>query len=601
MPLSNRLKIWTPRIVVVLLVYLAYLWAYEASATCATVCTASDANAAVFHSIGRALPYVLLGLAFVSLGIVEIGAMFWMMARGRSYIVYPHEYDTSFEDVRGQEPVVESVRDVVKLFRGFREFKELGGSPPKGILLEGPPGTGKTLLAKAVAGTVGVPFIYTSATSFATMFMGAGNLRVMALFRKAKKFVRQYNGAVIFIDEIDALGSRGGSVSAAFSGITPLNAEALPEGSPTRNLISRFMGPANGMGAGIVNELLVQMDGLVMPRGYRRYVSRILHLKPRVPAYNILVIAATNRAQVLDPALLRPGRFDRKIHVGLPDKEGRRDVIGYYLQKVQHGPLDLEKFAQVTIGYSPARIKNIINEALIIALQDGRQSLTWEDLWQAKLLEEIGLKQPVKYTDREKVRTAVHEAGHAVASHELRSDDTRIQVITIIKRQESLGLVHSMELEERFSKTREDVLGDIKVCLAGMVAEEVWFGTSSTGAASDLQQATLLALQYVGQWGMGKHLLAYTVIPSSDANPQTITFMLGQDQVRDEVDALLKQCKGEVTELLRSRRVALERIRDELLDREELVGDRLEDLMNEIFPVDVAARTTIEVKAEPND
>ncbi|MGH2719580.1 MAG: AAA family ATPase, partial [Actinomycetota bacterium] len=186
MPLSNRLKIWTPRIVAVLALYLIYLWAYQASATCLTVCTAHDANGAILHGLAKALPYVLLGLAFVSLGVIEIVAMFWMMARGRSYIVYPHEYDVTFEDVRGQEPVVDSVRDVVKLFRGFREFKELGGSPPKGILLEGPPGTGKTLLAKAVAGTVGVPFIYTSATSFATMFMGAGNLRVMALFRKAK-------------------------------------------------------------------------------------------------------------------------------------------------------------------------------------------------------------------------------------------------------------------------------------------------------------------------------------------------------------------------------------------------------------------------------
>jgi cell division protease FtsH len=598
-PLSNRLKIWTPRILAVLLIYLAYLWAYEASATCINVCSASDANAALAHGVAKGLPYVLLGLAFVSLGIVEIGAMFWMMARGRSYIVYPHEYDVTFEDVRGQAPVVESVRDVVKLFRGFREFKELGGFPPKGILLEGPPGTGKTLLAKAVAGTVGVPFIYTSATSFATMFMGAGNLRVMALFRKAKKFVRQYNGAVIFIDEIDALGSRGGSVSAAFSEGTPLGAG---EGAGAiRTMVNRFMGPANGMGAGIVNELLVQMDGLVMPKGIRRHVARLLRMRPKVPSYNILVIAATNRAAVLDPALLRPGRFDRKIHVGLPDKEGREDVIEYYLAKVKHGPLDLKKFAQVTIGYSPARIKNIINEALIVALQDGRDSLTWDDLWQAKLLEEIGLKQPVKYTDREKVRTAVHEAGHAVAAHELRADETRIQVITIIKRQEALGLVHSMELEERYSKTREDVLTDLKVSLAGMVAEEIWFGTSSSGAGADLQQATLSALQYVGQWGMGRHLYSFAVIPESEIGG-TIQFMLSQEEVREEVDALLKRCKGEVTDLLRSRRAALERIRDELLEREELVGDRLEALMTEIFPPqDVAARTGKPVLPQPND
>jgi cell division protease FtsH len=597
-PMSNRLRIWTPRILVVVVIYLAYLWAYQVAATCVGgACTPHQANAALMHGLSKSLPYLLLGLALVSLGVLEIGSMFWMMARGRSYIVYPHEYDTTFDDVRGQGPVVESVKDVVKLFRGFREFKELGGFPPKGILLEGPPGTGKTLLAKAVAGTVGVPFLYTSATGFASAFMGAGNLRVMALFRKAKKFVRQYNGAVIFIDEIDALGSRGGSVSAAFSEGGPLaSSGAQPGGGGIKGMVNRFMQPGGGMGAGIVNELLVQMDGLVMPKGFRRHIARLLHLKPKVPSYNILIIAATNRAQVLDPALLRPGRFDRKIHVGLPDKAGRQDVIEYYLGKVKHGPLDLEKFAQVTIGYSPARIKNIINEALIVALQDGREALTWEDIWQAKLIDEIGLKQPVKYTDREKVRTAVHEAGHAVAAHELRADETRIQVITIIKRQEALGLVHSMELEERFSKTREDVIGDIKVCLAGMVAEEIWFGTSSSGVGSDLQQATLAALQYVGQWGMGRRLLSYAVIPvSSFGDPQVIQFMLGQEDIRSEIDALLKQCKAEVTELLRSRRGALERIRDELMEREELVGDRLEALMTEIFPEGVAARTALPV------
>jgi len=593
-PLSNRLRIWTPRILAVLFIYLAYVWAYEATAQCLTdggvarVCTAQDANSAIFRGLGAALPTILLVLALASVAILELGSMFWLLARGRSYIVYPHEYDVTFDDVRGQAPVVESVQEVVKLFRGFQDFKKLGGFPPHGILFEGPPGTGKTLLAKAVAGTVGVPFIYTSATGFANMFMGVGNLRVMALFRKAKKFVRQYDGAVIFIDEIDAIGSRGPGVQTA----------ATP--GPALGRLERFITPGGGMGAGIVNELLVQMDGLVMPKGPRRHFRRLLHLKPSVPSYNILIMGATNRASVLDPALLRPGRFDRKIHVGLPDKEGRKDVITYYLGKVNHERIDLEKFAQATIGYSPARIKNIINEALIVALQHGRDALTWDDIWQAKLIDEIGLKQPVKYTDKEKVRTAVHEAGHAVASHELRSDETRIQVITIIKRQEALGLVHSMELEERFSKTREDLLGDIRVCLAGMAAEEIWFGTSSSGAGGDLHQATMLGLQYVGQWGMGKRLISYNVIPPTQlGDPQTISFMLSQDEVREEVDAILKQCKADVTEILRKHRFAVERIRDELLEREELMGDQLEALMSEIFAGGVAARTGLERPPAP--
>jgi cell division protease FtsH len=588
MPIANRLRIWAPRILVVVLAYLAYLWIYGSVATCNGVCTAHDANLAVLRVIAAQKNVLIVVLALSSVGILEIGSMVWLMARGRTYVVYPYEYDVTFDDVRGQAPVVESVQEVVKLFRGFQEFKKLGGFPPHGLLFEGPPGTGKTLLAKAVAGTVGVPFLYTSATSFAAMFMGVGNLRVMALFRKAKKFVRKYNGAVIFIDEIDAIGSRGGSVQTASS-----PGPALGAGLPAP--LNRFVNPGGGMGAGIVNELLVQMDGLVMPRGLQRHLRRLMRMKPSVPSYNILIIGATNRASVLDPALLRPGRFDRKIHVGLPDKAGRMDVIRFYLEKVKHGPVDIEKFAQVTIGYSPARIKNIINEALIVALQNGRDALMWDDIWQAKLIDEIGLKQPVKYTDKEKVRTAVHEAGHAVAAHEIRAEETRIQVITIIKRQETMGLVHSMELEERFSKTKEDLLGDIRVCLAGMVAEEIWFGTSSSGVGGDLYQATLVGLQYVGQWGMGKRLISYGVIPANLAgDPQSVAFMLGQDEVRDEVDDLLKLCKAEVTELLRKNRFAVERIRDELLEREELVGDSLESLMTELFPQDVAARTASE-------
>ena len=590
MPVKNRLRIWLPRILVLVWIYLISIWTYEGTAHCFTPdlisrpCTPGDAIGAAgrFLHASTSSPLFLALIVGVAI-LAEMGSMIWLMARGRSYIIYPHEYDVTFDDVRGQDPVVDSVKEVVKLFRGFQEFKKIGGFPPHGILFEGPPGTGKTLLGKAVAGEVGVPFIYTSATGFANMFMGVGNLRVMALFRKAKKFVKRYDGAVIFIDEIDAIGSRGGQMQTAAT-----------EGPGLMGRIERFMTPQGGLGAGIVNELLVQMDGMVQPKGLGRHVRRLLRMKPRVPSYNILVMAATNRAQALDPALLRPGRFDRRIHVGLPDKEGRTDVISYYLSKVNHKPIDIEKFAQVTIGYSPARIRNIINEALIVALQGGREALTWEDVWQAKLIDEIGLKQPVKYTDKEKVMTATHEAGHAVVAHELRSEEARIQVITIIKRQEALGLVSSMEREERWSSTREDLIDIIKVKMAGMVAEEIWFGTSTSGVGGDLHQATMLALQYVGQFGMGKRLLSYSVVPANALGEQTISFMLSQEEVRNEVDGLLKQCKAEVTELLRKRGFAVERIRDELLEREELVGDQLEALMSEIFTEGVAARTRTE-------
>jgi cell division protease FtsH len=242
---------------------------------------------------------------------------------------------------------------------------------------------------------VNVPFIYASPSSFTNMFMGVGNLRVMRLFSKARKFSERYGGAVIFMDELDAIGSRGGVVQSM---------EPYPFHEPFRHgLEDRLLGGQGeeprrsgvagfvdrvfgGMGGMLVNELLVQMDGLIQPRGLRRFLRRLIpltirkRLRRKVPTYNILVIGATNRADSLDPALLRPGRFDRRLHVGLPDKEGRKDIAGYYLNKVRHDDIDLEKLAKATVDYSPARIKNILNEALIFALQDGRDSLTWEDI-----------------------------------------------------------------------------------------------------------------------------------------------------------------------------------------------------------------------------
>jgi len=474
--------------------------------------------------------------------------------------------------------VVESVKEVVKLFRGFREFKKIGGYPPHGLLFEGPPGTGKTLMAKAVAGTVGVPFIYTPASGFANMFMGIGNLRVMMLFRKAKKFAKIYDGAVIFIDEIDAIGSRGSMPSPASAGAGGFG-----------RMAQMVMPGGMNSGMGIINELLVQMDGLIMPKGMKRHVRRLFRLPPHVPSYNILIIGATNRAVDLDAALLRPGRFDRKIHVGLPDKDGRKDVIKYYLDKVRHDDIDLDKFAQATIHYSPARIKNIINEGLIVALQDGRESLSWGDIWQAKMIDDIGLKQNVRYTPQEKLMTAVHEAGHAVVSRELQARDKQIQMISIVKRETTLGVVHTVDLEERFSDTKEEMLDEIKVFLAGQVAEEIWFNTSTTGPSSDLYWCTILALNYIGRYGMGRRLLSYDVLTPSYGGDRYST-MLADKDVKEEVDMLLKQCKAEVRIVLESRRFAVERIRDELLEREELVGDQLEHLMQEITDQIAASR-----------
>ena len=243
MILKNWLRVWGPRIILLAFLYTAFSWGVQLFGTCGDPFTGGrECNQ--LDVISRLFGGLMFFLQLSLVMIVQIAALFWFMSRGRAYTIFPREYDVTFDDVKGQGPVVESVQEVVKLFRGFRDFKKIGGYPPHGLLFEGPPGTGKTLMAKAVAGTVGVPFIYTPASGFANMFLGVGNLRVMVLFRKAKKYARLYEGAVIFIDEIDAIGSRG-AMPAPAGGSTP--------GSWGR-VMNMFVGGAGGGGGmGIIN------------------------------------------------------------------------------------------------------------------------------------------------------------------------------------------------------------------------------------------------------------------------------------------------------------------------------------------------------------
>ncbi|HEX6230416.1 MAG TPA: AAA family ATPase [Actinomycetota bacterium] len=564
---------WLKRAAIILVVYLgvAYLLI---GITPGQAILHPGANLAAFRG------FVVQALVLMSFIIMQFVAMFWFLARGNSYVIYPNEYDISFDDVRGQPAAVRSTRDVLRVFEGFKDFKQMGGYPPHGILFEGPPGTGKTLMAKAVAGASGVPFLYATGSGFANMFIGIGNLKVRRLFTKARALSDKYGGAVIFIDELDAVGGTRGGVTE----------RSAPVGdAATHRIIMGGMGMGGGLG--IVNELLVQMDGLIVPRGIWRHVRRIVfRAKPKVPFYNILIIGATNRAATLDPALLRPGRFDRKIHVGLPDAEGREDICRYYLGKVRHEPIDYPKLARMTVGYSPAMLKNIVNEALLFALQDGRDALRWDDLWQAKLTEEIGLKQPVKYSQREKEMVAIHEAAHAVASYSLERGEMQIQVISIQKRESALGLVSTQEIEEMFLRTQKQLLARMQVSLAGLVAEEIWYGQSTSGPSSDLVNATRTAAAYVGLFGMGRSLISVGAIGASAVDGDPIGRVLSDGERKKEVDALLNDCKDRVRNLLLKKRRVVEGVRDALLEREELVGDEIEILMAELGerePVDV--------------
>jgi cell division protease FtsH len=564
---------WLKRAAWVLAIYLFGVWVFMGLSP-------SQALADPQLVMTQLRPFMLQAMILVFFIIIQFGAMFWFLSRGNDYVIYPNEYDTTFDDVRGQPAAVESTKEVLRVFEGFKDFKQMGGYPPHGILFEGPPGTGKTLMAKAIAGASGVPFLFATGSGFANMFIGIGNLKVRRLFKKARAKSDKYGGAVIFIDEIDAVGSRGGVTTDRWS---------TSDNSADR-IIMGGMGMGGGMG--VINELLVQMDGFTVPRGLWRHVRRLLfRAKPKVPFYNILVIGATNRALTLDPALVRPGRFDKKIHVGLPDYEGREDIARYYLAKVRHEPLDYKKLSRMTVGYSPAMIKNIVNEALLLALQDGRDALRWDDLWQAKLIEEIGLKEPVKYPEQERISVATHEGAHAVASYALERAERQIQVITIQKREGTLGLVHGQPVEEFHGQTQKQILARIQVFLAGLVAEEIWFGNVSNGATSDLANATSTAAAYVGLYGMGKSVMsaAPMVNPLEDNLAQVV---LRDPERRAEIDALLGSCKEQVRNLLLKKRRVVEGVRDALLEREELIGDEIEILMAELGerePVEVSA------------
>jgi cell division protease FtsH len=507
--------------------------------------------------------------------VIQFAGLFWFMSRGRTYVVYPGEYDVGFDDVRGQPEIVDSTKEALRLFQGFKQFRKVGGYPPHGILFEGPPGTGKTLLGKAIAGTAKVPFVYASGASFANMFFGVGNLRVMYLFRKARRLSEKYGGSVIFIDELDAIGGNRGGVSMAMTD------NDAPQRRPFRDVFRQIVPGGMGMNGMIVNELLTQMDGITLPqRGLKRHVRRLLRMKPKIPQYNLMVIGATNQAQTLDPALLRPGRFDRKLHVGLPSGSGREDIITYYLKKVPHEDVDIARLARGTHRFSPAQIKNLVNEALILALMDGRDKLNFTDLWTAKITEEIGLKEPDTATPRDKQMTAFHEAGHAVIAYVLQVDD-QIQLASIIKRSHTLGVVYTTPLEERNTELREDMRRDITVFLGGLAAEEVYFSDTTGGPSADLRNATWRAAQMLGMLGMGESLVAYSVLAGESHVENPLVAVLKDPDCRRQIRELLDECKQQATDIVRRNDAAMRALAARLIEHGEVQGEEIEALMRE--------------------
>ena len=541
-------------------------------------------------------------IMIVFFGLLLGAAVGQQLFTGRSpHVLYrPEQITTSFDDVVGIDSVKQDVIRSLNLFLAHKTFtEEMGGTPRRGLLFEGAPGTGKTHLARAMAREAGVPFLFVSATSFQSMWYGATAKKIRSYFKELRKAARREGGAIGFIEEIDAIAaSRGGVtamrpvVPAAFSGCHGTAHLPATYATPAGVMTTPFMSEGTG---GVVNELLVQMQSFDALTGWQRiggwFVDRINLLmppsrqlsRPRTIPTNVLLIAATNRADSLDPALLRPGRFDRRLTFELPTKSGRRHLIDHFLQTKAHTPeLDDDRrdtLAAVAQGFSPVMIENLLDEALVNAVRRGDRAMTWRDVEQARLVAEVGMGQPVEYTEHELRLIATHESGHATLAW-LMAPERRLEVLTIVKRRNSLGLLAHGDREDVFTRSRTELTALVTIALGGQCAEEVFFGDVSTGPGGDLLYATNCASEMVGAHGMDGSLLSYAAISNSSFSDTNIVGrVLADDRGRDAVEALLQRQKKVALQLIHDNRHLVEALRDALLQRHELVGAEITDVL----------------------
>ena len=546
--------------------------------------------------------YLISGTFFLVLIFAMLAST---LATGRSphTVIRPEQIDVGLDDVVGIDVVKSEVVRTLNLFLAHRTFAtQMGGRPRRGVLFEGAPGTGKTHTAKALAKEAGVPFLMATATSFQSSMQGASQRQIRSFFRALRKAARQYGGAIGFIDEFDAIALRrpGTAMTVAPSlrgevvgcgGLTGLPFAATPAPATVSH---GFTGPGDSQMT--VNELLVQMQSFDLPTAGQKLRGRLTDLVnlvlpahrqlkgPGLPWSNILLLASTNTADRLDPALMRPGRFDQRLTFDLPGKAGRRQIIDHYLARKAHdAQLDSDDrrdaLAAITQGYSPAMLEGLLDEALVRALEGGRTAMTWTDLEHARMITEIGLAQPVAYTAHEERLIATHEAGHATIAW-LVAPQRRLEVLTIIKRRDALGLLAHGDTDDVYTRSRAELRSLIQVAMGGQVAEEIFFGDVSTGPGGDLVYATNVAAQMVGAAGMVDTLVSYVAVQGSSLTDSGLVGrVLGDTEGRRMVEELLQQQKRAVRELMSANRHLVEALRDALLERHELIGPEIVEVL----------------------
>lgn len=526
---------------------------------------AGTSNAWIYSMIPSLLMFVVL----IALGIYAFrkmsGAMNNETNRTLGFgkiktktLVEDEKRKTTFKDVAGCDEEKAELEELVEFLKNPESFTELGARIPRGVLLVGPPGTGKTLLARAVAGEAGAPFLSISGSDFVEMYVGVGASRVRDLFEQAKKKAP----AIVFIDEIDAVGRHRGAGT----------------------------GGGNDEREQTLNQLLVEMDGFGTNSG-------------------IIVIAATNRPDVLDPALLRPGRFDRQITVNRPDAQGREDILKVHSRNKPLGPdVDLKEIAKDTIGFTGADLENLLNEAALLAVRRKKKALTMQEISDATSRVEMGTeKKSHKYSEKAKKLTAYHEAGHAVSSYYIEGHDP-VKEISIIPRGMGAGGYTWYTPQEENYNSKADMLDDLISLLGGRVAEAISLNDISTGASNDLQRATSICRDMVSKYGMSDEL--GPVVYSDDNNE----VFLGKDyghvnnyseatsaRIDEQIEKMMRKAYSQTESILKTHYDKLELVAETLIKNEKISGDQFTQLMENGFIADEKVSENEEAQAEDTE